>query len=44
LNFEYAEKQYKEVVGNFSVYYEDSDGFKKTKTYDENDAKGQGIT
>ena len=34
VNLEYTEKQYKEGVGKISVYYEDSDGFKKTKTYD----------
>jgi hypothetical protein len=34
VNLEYTEKQFKEGVGKISVYYEDSDGFKKTKTYD----------
>jgi hypothetical protein len=34
VNLEYTEKQFKEGIGKISVYYEDSDGFKKTKTYD----------
>jgi hypothetical protein len=34
VNLEYTEKQFKEGVGKISVYYEDSDGFKKAKTYD----------
>jgi hypothetical protein len=34
VNLEYTEKQYKEGVGKISVYYEDSDGFSETKTYD----------
>jgi len=34
VNLEYTEKQYKEGVGKISLYYEDSDGFSKTKTYD----------
>ncbi len=34
VNLEYSEKQYRDGVGKISVYYEDSDGFKKTKTYD----------
>jgi hypothetical protein len=33
VNLDYTEKQYKEGVGKISIYYEDSDGFKKTKTY-----------
>jgi hypothetical protein len=33
VNLNYTEKQYKEGVGKISIYYEDSDGFKKTKTY-----------
>ena len=37
VNLEYTEKQYKEGVGKISLYYEDSDGFKKTKTYDFNE-------
>ena len=32
VNLEYTEKQFKEGVGKISIYYEDSDGFKKTKT------------
>jgi hypothetical protein len=34
VNLEYSEKQFKEGVGKISIYYEDSDGFKKTKKYD----------
>ncbi len=34
VNLEYTEKQYEECVGQISIYYEDSDGFSKTKTYD----------
>ncbi len=34
VNLEYTEKQFKEGVGKISTYYEDSDGFKKTKIYD----------
>jgi hypothetical protein len=34
VNLEYSEKQYKEGVGKISIYYEDSDGYRKTKTYD----------
>ncbi|MGB8159453.1 MAG: hypothetical protein WCE93_04840 [Nitrososphaeraceae archaeon] len=33
VNLEYTGKQHKEGVGKISVYYEDSDGFKKAKTY-----------
>ncbi len=34
VNLEYTEKQYKKGVGKISVYYEEGDGFSKTKTYD----------
>ena len=34
INLEYKERQYKEGVGKVLVYYEDGDGFKKTKFYD----------
>jgi hypothetical protein len=34
VNLEYTEKQHKEGIGKISVYCEDSDGFKKTTTYD----------
>jgi hypothetical protein len=34
VNLEYTENQFKEGVGKISIYYEDSDGFKKTKNYD----------
>ncbi len=34
VNLDYSHKQLKEGVGKISVYYEDSDGFKKTKVYD----------
>ena len=34
VNLEYTGKQYEEGVGKISIYYEDSDGFSKTKTYD----------
>ena len=33
VNLDNSEKQFKEGVGKISIYYEDSDGFKKTKTY-----------
>ena len=31
VNLEYTEKQFKEGVGKISIYYEERDGFKKTK-------------
>jgi len=34
VNLEYTDKQYKEGVGKISEYYEEGDGFKKTKFYD----------
>ncbi len=34
VNLDYSEKQFNNGVGKISVYYEDSDGFKKTKVYD----------
>jgi hypothetical protein len=34
VNLEYTENQLKEGIRKISIYYEDSDGFKKTKSYD----------
>ncbi len=34
INLGYPEKQYVKGVGKISIYYEDCDGFSKTRTYD----------